>query len=138
LALIATLIPIILQLKQLWPIKFVHEYVPITWKWLIEGKWFGAKLWDIIISMFVGFLDIIWIFSKIISLSMRLFGNMSSGSILLNVLFIGLWGIFVSMINVNAIIWIPIILYMQWILVAVVQAFVFAMLVSIWIKLVIE
>jgi len=33
-------------------------------------------------------LDIIGLFAKIISLSLRLFGNMSSGSILLNVIFV--------------------------------------------------
>ena len=138
LAIVATLIPLWIQAKQLWASKFLLEYVPITGKWLIEGKSFGAKLGDIVISMFVWLLDIIGVISKIISLSMRLFGNMSSWGILLNVAFLWLWWLFVSLIDTNLVIGIPIILYLQGMLVAVVQAFVFAMLTSIGIKLVLD
>ena len=48
------------------------------------------KIFDIIISLFVGFLDIIGVAAKIISLSFRLFGNMMSGSMLFAMLVIGL------------------------------------------------
>ena len=138
LALIATIIPLILQIRILWPITFIHEYVPITGKWLIEWNSIGQKIWDIVISMFVWFLDIVGIFSKVVSLSMRLFGNMSSGSILLNVAFLWIWWVTAWLIGVNLVIWIPLIVYIQWLLTAVVQAFVFAMLTSIGIKLAIE
>lgn len=43
-------------------------------------------------------LDIIGVIAKIISLSIRLFGNMSSGSILLNVIFIGIGLLTVDML----------------------------------------
>ncbi len=138
LALIATIIPLVLQIKKLWPIHFVHEYVPITGKWLIEWKWFWPKLWDIIISLFTWFLDIVGIFSKVVSLSMRLFGNMSSGSILLNVMFLWIGWLTAWLTAMNLVVWIPIIVYIQWLLAAVVQAFVFAMLTSIGIKLAVE
>lgn len=138
LAIIATAIPLVIQFKSLGIGWFIHEYVPITGKWLMEGKWIGTKIWDIVISLFVWLLDIIGIISKIISLSMRLFGNMSSGSILLNVAFLWLWWLFVSLVSVNFVVGIPIILYVQWLLVAVVQAFVFAMLTAIGIKLALE
>lgn len=138
LAIIATIIPLVIQFKSLGFWWFIHEYVPITGKGLMEGKWIGTKIGDIVISLFVWLLDIIGIVSKIISLSMRLFGNMSSGSILLNVAFLWLWWLFVSLIWVNLVVGIPIILYIQWLLVAVVQAFVFAMLTAIGIKLALE
>jgi len=48
------------------------------------------KIFDIIISLFVGFLDIIGILAKVISLAFRLFGNMMSGTVLLSVLMVGL------------------------------------------------
>lgn len=138
LAIIATIIPLVIQFKSLGLWWFIYEYIPINGKWLMEGKWIWTKIGDIVISLFVWLLDIIGIISKIISLSMRLFGNMSSGSILLNVTFLWLWWLFVSLIWVNFVVGIPIILYVQWLLVAVVQAFVFAMLTAIGIKLALE
>lgn len=138
LAIIATLVPLWLQLKRLGLFSFLHEYVPVSGKWLIEGRGILARIGDSVVSLFVWFLDIVGIFSKIVSLSMRLFGNMSSGSILLNVMFLGLGWIFVGLIGMNLVIWIPLIVYIQGLLVAVVQAFVFSMLVSIGIKLSLE
>ena len=138
LAIIATIIPLVIQFKSLGLWWFIYEYIPINGKWLMEGKWIWTKIGDIVISLFVWLLDIIGIISKIISLSMRLCGNMSSGSILLNVTFLWLWWLFVSLIWVNFVVGIPIILYVQWLLVAVVQAFVFAMLTAIGIKLALE
>ncbi len=138
LAFVATIIPLGIQIKNLGVWWFLYEYVPITGKWLMEWGTIGAKIADIGISLFVWLLDMIGIISKIISLSMRLFGNMSSWSILLNVAFLWLWGLFVWLWWANTVIGIPIILYLQWLLVAVVQAFVFAMLTSIGIKLVLE
>jgi F0F1-type ATP synthase membrane subunit a len=138
LALIATIIPLVLQIKALWPLKFFHEYVPITGKGLIEWKWFWQKIGDIVISLFTWFLDIVGIFSKIVSLSMRLFGNMSSGSILLNVMFLWIGWLTAWLTAMNLVVGLPLIVYIQWLLAAVVQAFVFAMLTSIGIKLAIE
>lgn len=48
--------------------------------------WPVIKAFDIVISLFVGFLDIIGILAKVISLAFRLFGNMMSGTVLLTVL----------------------------------------------------
>lgn len=138
LAIVATLIPLGIQIRNLGFTSFLHEYVPITGKQMIEGKGLGTRLGDIIISLFVGLLDIVGLISKIISLSMRLLGNMSSWWILLNVLFLGLGGLLVSLLSNNIVVGIPIVLYIQGLLVAVVQAFVFAMLTSIGIKLVLE
>lgn len=42
-----------------------------------------VKLFDIAISLFVGMLDIVGIFAKVLSLTARLYGNMLAGGILL-------------------------------------------------------
>lgn len=134
LALIATIVILYAQWKHVWwGLKLLHEYIPITWKWLIDNK-----IGDIVISMFIGLLDIIGIFARIISLSLRLFGNMSAGSILLNVAFLGLWAVTVWLLWTNIAIWLPLIVYLQWILSVMVQAFVFSLIVWIWLKMVSE
>lgn len=136
LAIISVWITLYIQYKAVgWFWKFLHEYIPITGKWLIEWKTIGAKIWDILLSLFIGLLDIVWIFAKVLSLSMRLFGNMSSGSILLNVTFIWLGWLFVSLFGFNLVAWLPVIIYIQGTLVAFVQALVFSLLVTISIKL---
>lgn len=135
-AFISIIITLYVQSKNVWWIhKLLHEYIPITGKWLMEWTWFLSKLWDIIISLFIGMLDIIGIIAKIISLSIRLFWNMSSGSILLNVIFIGIGMLTVDMIWFNFAIGLPIIIYVQWLLGAVIQAFVFSLLVWIWVAM---
>jgi F0F1-type ATP synthase membrane subunit a len=131
LAIIATIVILYVQGKQLgWPTKLLHEYLPITGKWLMDNK-----VGDIVISMFIWLLDIIWIFARIISLSLRLFGNMSAGSILLNVAFLWLWTVTVWLLSTNLAIWLPLIVYLQWLLSVVVQAFVFSLIVWIGLKM---
>jgi len=49
-----------------------------------------AKIGDSIISLFLGFLDLLGLFAKVVSLAFRLFGNMTSGTLLLGMLFLGL------------------------------------------------
>lgn len=135
-AFIAIVVTLYVQSKNVWWVhKLLHEYIPITGKWLMEWSWFLSKLWDIIISLFIGMLDIIGIIAKIISLSIRLFWNMSSWSILLNVIFIGIGMLTVDMIWINFAILLPIIIYVQWLLGAVIQAFVFSLLVWIWVAM---
>lgn len=135
LALISVWVTLYVQAKHLWLWRFFLEYLPINWKWLIEGNSIWAKIWDIIISMFIWILDIVWTLAKIVSLSMRLFGNMSSWSILLNVAFLWLGAISISLIWFNLPLALPWIIYIQWLLVAFIQAFVFALLTSIFLKL---
>lgn len=111
-------------------LKLLHEYVPITGKWLMENK-----VMDIIISMFMWILDIVGFFARIISLSLRLFGNMSAGSILLNVAYLGLSAVTISLISLNIPIGIPLIVYLQWVLSVLIQAFVFTLIVAIGIRM---
>lgn len=130
----------------LWTKKFVYEYFPIVWKkylyyarWhyppLIDGVFYILiSIFDIIISVFLGALEIVWLLAKIISLSFRLFWNMTSGGILLVMLMGWLSTVSIKMIGFDFPILFPLIIYIQEILVACIQAFVFPLLVAIFIK----
>jgi len=81
--------------------KFAYDYFPIFGKWYISVErgtksrlvyyalFLFAKVFDIIISMFLAFLEIVGLLAKIVSLSFRLFGNMTSGTVLLGMLVVG-------------------------------------------------
>lgn len=138
LALIAVVATLFIQWKELGLRGILHEYFPITGKWLIDGKGIGAKIGDIVLSLFIGILDVIGVVSKIVSLSMRLFGNMSSWSILLNVSIIGFTVIGTKLLGFALPVWLPVITYLQSLLVAFVQAFVFSLIVAIGIKAVLN
>jgi len=134
------------QFKFLWFWKTIYEYFPVFWKDYIPYKRWNlpaiidwplflfVKTCDIVISLFLWILDIVWHWAKIISLSFRLFWNMTSWWILLAML---VWA--VSWLTLNTfgfefpVVW-PIILYVQSLLVSLIQALVFPLLVAIFIK----
>lgn len=144
---VSVLLMLFIQAKHLGIFKFIHEYIPVLGKDIIPIERGSlptfvyypikviAKIFDICISLFLGVLDIIWTIAKIISLSFRLYGNMISWSILLGLLVPG-----VAAMSAKLLWWLefpiglPLILYVQGLLVAFVQAFVFSLLVSIFIK----
>lgn len=149
-AVVSVLLILYLQMKHLWVGKFFYEYVPLFWKNIITIErgtmpklvyyplWLFAKLFDILISLFVGALDIIGNFAKVISLSFRLTGNMMSGTILLGMLVMGLKALTSSMTGFEFPILFPLIIVLQGVLVAIIQAFVFALLTAIFIKVATE
>lgn len=149
-AVVSVLLILYLQMKHLWVGKFFYEYVPLFWKNIITIErgtmpklvyyplWLFAKLFDILISLFVGALDIIGNFAKVISLSFRLTGNMMSGTILLGMLVMGLKTLTSSMTGFEFPILFPLIIVLQGVLVAIIQAFVFALLTAIFIKVATE
>ena len=149
-AIVSVLLILYLQMKHLWVGKFFYEYIPLFWKNIITIEkgtmskivyyplWLFTKLFDILISLFVGALDIIGNFAKVISLSFRLTGNMMSGTILLGMLVMGLKALTNSMIWFEFPIIFPLIIILQGVLVAVIQAFVFALLTAIFIKVATE
>jgi F0F1-type ATP synthase membrane subunit a len=83
----------------------------------------------------MGLLDIVGFIARIISLSLRLFWNMSAGSILLNVAFLWLWAATIGFAWTNLALGIPLIIYLQWVLSVLIQAFVFTLIVSIGMKM---
>lgn len=149
-AVAAVLLILYLQMRHLGVGKFFYEYVPFFGKgiitiergtmskWVYYPVWFIAKLFDILISLFVGALDIIGNFAKVISLSFRLTGNMMSGTILLGMLVMGLKGLTSAMTGFEFPVLFPLLIVLQGILVAVIQAFVFALLTAIFIKVATE
>ena len=149
-ALIAVMLMLYLQRRKAWTFKFIYSYLPIFWKNIIsiEKEWKSpwlyypmrifTKLFDIIISMFVWVLDIIWNIAKVISLSFRLTGNMMSGTILLGMAAAWMWALTKTMSWAEFPILCPLIVVLQWLLVAVIQAFVFSLLTAIFIKVATE
>lgn len=125
---------------------FLYEYVPFWGKNIITIEkgtmspflyyplWSIVKIFDIIISLFVGALDIVGVFAKVISLAFRLFGNMLSGTALLTVLVLWLSSATKNWFGVEFPILAPLILVLQGLLVASIQAFVFPLLIAIFIK----
>lgn len=150
LAIFSVVFVLFMQAKKHWFIHFVHEYIPITGKKIIDvEKWTMnpfvyypmktiVKLFDIIISLFIWILDIIGNLAKLISLSHRLRGNMLAGTILLGMLVAGTNGLSQLIAKVDFPFLLPIILLVQWLLVAVVQAFVISLLTAIFVKIVQE
>ena len=149
-ALIAVGLILYVQFSKLWFIKFIYSYLPIFWKnivsvergnmswWVYYPLLVFVKIFDIIISMFVGVLDIIWNIAKVISLSFRLTWNMMSWTILLWMLVAGLNALTSNISGYEFPILFPLIVVLQWLLVAVIQAFVFALLTAIFIKVATE
>lgn len=130
--------------------KFTYDYIPVFGKWYISVKKgdvnkylyyplaFLAKSFDILISLFLAALEFIWLAAKIISLSFRLFGNMTSGTVLLWMLIVWMsamttqWTGFLWGINFPIIL--PVFVYLQEILIALIQAIVFPLLVAVFMK----
>lgn len=140
------------QFKFLWFWKALYEYVPFMGKNYIpyeKGKmnkyidiplYMLVKFFDIVISLFLWVLEVVGHWAKIISLSFRLFGNITSWGMLLGMLlwWVALltwaisWFFFSKEINFPIIF--PLILHLQWLLVALIQALVFPLLIAIFIK----
>jgi len=149
-ALIAVGLILYVQFSKLWLFKFIYSYLPIFWKnivsierdnmswWLYYPLLVFVKLFDIIISLFVWILDIIWNIAKVISLSFRLTGNMMSWTILLWMLVAWMNLLTNNIMKIDFPILFPLIVVLQWLLVAVIQAFVFALLTAIFIKVATE
>ncbi len=151
-AVVWVIIVIYEQFKFLGFGKALYEYLPVLWKdyipyekgnlpKYIDYPVYGLiKAFDIIISVFLWLLEIVGHAAKIISLSFRLFWNVTSGWILLWMLFWAIMGVTWFMEGITWINWdgfpilVPIILYLQELLVALIQALVFPLLIAIFIK----
>lgn len=134
------------QFKFLWIWKALYEYVPFLWKWFIPyERWklnkfidwplfILVKFFDIVISLFLWALEVIGHFAKIISLSFRLFWNVTSWWILLAMLIAWLWALSTNLVWFDFPVLGPVVLYLQELLVALIQALVFPLLIAIFIK----
>lgn len=95
------------------------------------------KLADIVISLFIGFLDFVGDFiAKPISLAFRLYGNMFAGTILLGLLVGASSNLTAYLLHgFKFPVLLPLILFVQGLLVAIIQAFVVALLTAIFVKM---
>lgn len=148
LAIVSIILMLYAQIKHLGVLKFFLEYLPITGKGIldiskedVENPWIYRpakiviKAFDIAISLFVWILDIVGVLAKVISLSARLYGNMIAGGILLGFLVVGINNAMTGLVWGSFAVIAPLILFLQGLLVAVIQAFVFPLLVGIFMKL---
>lgn len=126
--------------------KCIYAYLPVRWNDYVTVERGNkslilyiplkivVKIFDIIISMFVGLLDIVWNIAKVISLSFRLTGNLMSWTILLFLLVGACSSLSQVIASVDFPIIFPLVLVIWGLFGAVVQAFVFGLLTAIFVK----
>ena len=145
LAIFTVIYLVVEEVRAKWGIKTILSYIPIIGGgYLIPQEKMPrtfveiiTKIFDIIISLFIGMLDIIGQLAKIISLWGRLFGNMWSWWLLLTIA-IGWWMALTSYLPGEIPFLVPIIVHIQGLFVAGVQALVFSLLLAIFVKLAYE
>jgi len=119
--------------------KFVEKYIPYKWMWMVEEvKGIGSlflKIVDILIALFIGLLEFVGEFVKILSLTLRLFWNILAWMVLL-------WLIIVAAAVLWGKIWwmevpflLPLIVFVIELFVGFLQALVFSLLVLVYFKL---
>lgn len=121
-------------------LSYINKYFPIfKWVWIVENprwiKWWILKLLDILLGLFVGILEMISEIAKILSLSLRLFGNIFAGVVLVGLIIMAagaFWGLMFK--GYNPPLLFPLLVVVMELFVWVVQAFVFAMLVASYFK----
>ncbi|MDP5038869.1 MAG: F0F1 ATP synthase subunit A [Candidatus Gracilibacteria bacterium] len=145
-SIVGVIIVIFEQFRALGFKKAIYEYFPFLGKGYIPYErgvlnkfidlplFLLVKFFDIVISLFLGLLEIVGHMAKIISLSFRLFGNVTSGGILLAMLITGMGALTTNLLGFDFPVLGPIILYLQGLLVALIQALVFPLLIAIFIK----
>nr|MDD3720090.1 F0F1 ATP synthase subunit A [Candidatus Gracilibacteria bacterium] len=150
LAIISVFTILYIQFNSLGIKHFAEEYFPIRGKgylpiergnkkaYIYYPSLILVKTFDIVISLFLGLLEIVGLIAKIISLSFRLFGNITSGTILLAMAIFGMNSLTQNLFSINFPVLLPVLIYLQEILVAFIQAIVFPLLVSIFIKVAIS
>jgi len=119
---------------------YLNKYFPIfKGVGIIEKpknlKEWVVKLLDILLGLFIGLLEIISEIAKILSLSLRLFGNIFAGVVLLGLIVMAagaFWGLIFG--DYKPPFLFPLLVMLMELFVGIVQAFVFAMLVASYFK----
>jgi len=119
--------------------EFIKKYVPYHWLGLVERPksiaWYIGKLFDILLGLFIGFLEFVGEFVKMLSLALRLFWNILAWIILLGLI------VYASMAFTGFIIWkgvpllFPLVVVFFEIFVSFLQALIFSLLVVVYFKL---
>ncbi len=115
---------------------FITKYFPIHWMWIVPKvtniATFFAKIWDVAIWLLIWFIELVWELWRVLSLSLRLFGNIFVGLILI-------WLVLTAtsnFIHIPAIT--PIIIFWYELCVWWLQAFIFSILVLVYHRLAAE
>lgn len=145
-AIVSILVILFIQFWHLGFKHFIGEYFPLKGKWyLTYSRWekkailyypmfIFVKTFDIIISLFLWLLEVVGLLAKIISLSFRLFWNIVSGAILLSMTVFWINSLTQDLFSINFPILLPVLIYLQEILVAFIQAIVFPLLIAVFIN----
>ena len=112
---------------------FINKYLPINGMGIVEKVdkryMIIPKIFDIILWLLIGIIEFVGEFGRMMSLTLRLFGNMFVGMILLWMLIMVTQHIFHYAIGL------PILIFAYEFCVAVLQAFIFSLLVTVYFKL---
>lgn len=112
---------------------FIQKYLPIHGMGIVKeiNHWYDymTKFLDIILWLLIGIIELLGEFGRMLSLSLRLFGNMFVGMILLTLLLYATQ----QLLHYPAI-W-PIVVFAYEFAVSLLQAFIFALLTTIYFKL---
>lgn len=132
LAIIAVIWSLIYWLQKGW-IHFIQKYINFKWVWFVDKiQWvwsFIVKIFDVILGFFIGFLEMIWELTKMLSLSLRLFWNIFAWVILLT-LIVNATQSFMTIPLIA-----PLLVVFMETIVWFLQAFVFALLVIVYFKM---
>ncbi len=123
--------------------KFLERYFPLHWvgvsgdkpeikgiKWFMKFiLWLIVKILDILLGLFIGFLEFIGEFTKMLSLTLRLYGNIFAWAVLIILV------VWFSMRLMKVPFLIPLVVVTMELLVSILQAFVFALLVMVYFKI---
>lgn len=111
---------------------FVEKYIPYKWLWLVKvtNVWTALlKPLDIIVWLFVWLIEIVGEVARILSLSLRLFGNILAGIVLVWLIVRASQSIFHTHLGL------PIIVIIFEAFVSILQGFVFSMLALVYFKM---
>lgn len=112
---------------------FIQKYLPINGMWIVKevNHWYDyiTKFLDIILGLLIGIIELLGEFGRMLSLSLRLFGNMFVGMILLTLL------LYATQQLLHYPLIGPIVIFAYEFAVSLLQAFIFALLTTIYFKL---
>ena len=112
--------------------KFFERYFPLKWVWIVKmDKWYKLpiKILDVFLWLFIGLLELIGEFTKMLSLTLRLFWNIFAWAILLAIVIAST----IALLKVPF--FAPLIIFIMELFVGFLQAFVFSLLVLIYFKM---
>lgn len=111
---------------------YIEKYIPYKWMGIVEGNkryHIVLKPLDILVWLFIGLIELIGEVAKVLSLSLRLFGNILAGMVLMGM-------IIAASINIFHIpLIMPLLVFIMELLVSIIQAFVFSMLVLVYFRM---